>query len=176
MDNIILIGFPGAGKSTVGVLLAKCLGYDFLDTDLLIQQREGMLLQTILDTRGIDAFLDVEERVVAGVDCRRTVIAPGGSVVCREKAITRLKTLGTVVYLRLPCAELEARLSDISTRGVAIAPGQTIRDLYDTRSPLYERYADLIVDEEGQTPEKTVSAVLRALLEGRYAPAQDGKE
>lgn len=163
MDNMILIGMPGAGKSTVGVLLAKSLGYGFLDTDILLQQREGALLQTILDTKGAAAFLDAEEAVISGLDCRRTVIAPGGSAVCREGAMARLKQLGPVVYLRLPCAEVARRLSDIRTRGVVMEPGQTISGLYEIRAPLCERYADIIVDAGGQTPEQTVSAVLDAL-------------
>jgi len=165
LDNIVLIGIPGAGKSTVGVLLAKTLGYGFLDTDIIIQQREGALLQTILVTRGAGAFLDVEEAVISTVDCHRTVIAPGGSAVCREGAMAHLKALGFVVYLRLPCAVLEERLKNISTRGVVMAPGQTIRGLYDDRTPLCEQYADLVVDTDGQTPEETVSAILRALQE-----------
>lgn len=165
MDNIILIGMPGAGKSTVGVLLAKTLGYGFLDTDILLQQREGALLQTILDTRGAEAFLDAEEAVISGLDCRRTVIAPGGSAVCRAGAMAHLNAMGPVVYLRLPCAAIKARLANILTRGVVMAPGRTIRDLYDDRAPLCERYADLIVDAGDQTPEETVTAVLGALAE-----------
>lgn len=163
MDNIILIGMPGAGKSTVGVLLAKTLGYGFVDTDLLLQQREGALLQDILDARGAEAFLDTEEAVISGLDCRSTVIAPGGSAVCRAGAMKRLKKLGTIVYLRLSCPELEKRLADIRTRGVIMAPGQTIRSLYDSRTVLCMRYADVIVDAGGRSPEETVSAVLRAL-------------
>ncbi len=163
MDNIVLIGMPGAGKSTVGVLLAKTLGYGFLDTDLLLQQREGALLQAILDTRGADAFLDAEEAVITGLDCRRTVIAPGGSAVCRPGAMARLRELGRVVYLRLSCAAIEKRLANIRVRGVVMAPGQTIRSLYDARTPLCARYADIIVDADGQSPEETVSAVLYAL-------------
>lgn len=158
---------PGAGKSTVGVLLAKTLGYGFLDTDLLIQQREGALLQEILEKRGADGFLDAEEAVLRGLDCRRTVIAPGGSAVCREGAIAHLKQLGPAVYLRLSCAALEQRLANIKTRGVVMAPGQTIQDLYDQRDPLYRRYASCIVDEEGLTSEETVYEILRALKNGR---------
>lgn len=165
MKNIILIGMPGSGKSTVGVLLAKALGYGFLDTDLTIQQREGALLQQILNARGIEAFLDAEEGAICSVSCENTVIAPGGSAVCREGAISHLKALGPVVYLKVSPDELERRLSNISTRGIAMGPGQTIRDIYDVRAPLYERYADKIVEVGDQTLEKTVSAVLRALIE-----------
>ena len=110
MDNIILIGMPGSGKSTVGVLLAKTLGYGFIDTDLTIQQREGALLQEILDKRGLEAFLDAEEAAICSVTCTGTVIAPGGSAVCREGAIGHLKQLGTVVYLRVSLEELKGAL------------------------------------------------------------------
>ena len=123
MDNIILIGMPGAGKSTVGVLLAKTLGYAFLDTDLVIQQREGALLQSLVDSLGVEAFLDVEADAICSVECRGTVIAPGGSAVCRERAMSHLKALGRIVYLHLPLEELERRLNNISTRGIAMAPG-----------------------------------------------------
>ena len=148
MDNIILIGMPGSGKSTVGVLLAKALGYGFLDTDLVIQQREGLLLQ---DT----------------VDCRRTVIAPGGSAVCREGTMAHLKELGPVVYLRVPMEELTSRIQNLATRGIAMEPGQTLADVLAQRAPLYERYADLTVDcLPGQTLAQTTQMVL-ALLNGR---------
>ena len=146
MDNIILIGMPGSGKSTVGVLLAKALGYDFLDVDLLIQQREGALLQEILDKYGSGHFLDVEEAAVRSISCHRTVIAPGGSAVCREGAIGHLKALGTVVYLRVPMEELRRRITNLSTRGIAMEPGQTLADVMAYRAPLYEAHADLTVD------------------------------
>ena len=162
--NITLIGMPGSGKSTVGVLLAKTLGYRFLDADLLIQQREGALLQDILDQRGVEGFLDVEENVICSLDCTGTVIAPGGSAVCREQAALRLKELGLVVYLHVPLAELERRISNITTRGIAMAPGQTLADVYAIREPLYRKYADLTVDVTGQnTLEDTVAAVLARL-------------
>ena len=130
MDNIILIGMPGSGKSTVGVLLAKTLGYGFLDTDLTIQQREGALLQEILDQRGLEAFLNAEEAAICSVACSETVIAPGGSAVCRAGAIGHLKELGTVVYLQVSLEELEGRISNMSSRGIARSPGQTLADLY----------------------------------------------
>ena len=161
MDNIILIGMPGSGKSTVGVLLAKALGYGFLDTDLVIQQREGLLLQDILD------FLQVEEEAIRTVDCRCTVIAPGGSAVCREGTMAHLKELGPVVYLRVPMEELTSRIQNLATRGIAMEPGQTLADVLAQRAPLYERYADLTVDcLPGQTLAQTTQMVL-ALLNGR---------
>lgn len=164
MDNIVLIGMPGAGKSTVGVLLAKALGRAFFDTDLLIQRREGMLLQALVDQLGTEAFLDVEADAVCSVDEPGAVIATGGSVVCRARAMERLKSLGPVVYLRVPLQELETRLSNISSRGIAMAPGQTLADLYAFRAPLYERWADLVVEVSGgQTLEQTVAAVMAAL-------------
>lgn len=163
MDNIILIGMPGAGKSTVGVLLAKTLGYAFLDTDLVIQQREGALLQSLVDSLGVESFLDVEADAICSVECRGTVIAPGGSAVCRERAMSHLKALGRIVYLHLPLEELERRLNNISTRGIAMAPGETLADLFAYRAPLYRNYADLTVDVGRQSLEETVALVLRAL-------------
>ena len=163
-NNITLIGMPGSGKSTVGVLLAKTLGYRFLDTDLLIQQREGALLQDILDKLGVDGFLDVEEAAIRTLDCEGTVVAPGGSAVCREGAIGHLKALGKVVYLHVPLEELERRVDNITTRGIAMEPGQTLADVYAAREPLYRKYADLTVDVLGQSSlEETVAAVLACL-------------
>ena len=163
MDNIVLIGMPGAGKSTVGVLLAKTLGYAFLDTDLVIQEREGRLLQDLVDQLGVEAFLDREAAAVCSVDCDRTVIATGGSVVCRDGAMEHLRKLGRIVYLRLPLEELERRLHNISTRGIAMAPGETLAHIYDYRAPLYRKYADLTVAVDRQTLEETVEQVLSAL-------------
>ena len=163
MDNIILIGMPGSGKSTVGVVLAKTLGMDFLDGDLLIQQREGALLQEILDERGVEAFLDLEGEVLSAIRCRRTVIAPGGSCICREGAMEHLRRLGTVVYLKLSYDEVVGRIHNPDSRGIALQPGQTLKDVYDYRTPLYETYAHLTVDVDGQTLLASVQAVKRAL-------------
>lgn len=163
MENIVLIGMPGAGKSTVGVLLAKTLGYAFLDTDLVIQEREGRLLQALVDELGTEAFLDTEADAICSVECERTVIAPGGSAVCRERSMDHLKGLGRIVYLHVPFEELERRLHNISTRGIAMAPGETLADLFAYRAPLYRRYADLTVDVGSQTLEETVGQVLKAL-------------
>lgn len=165
MNDITLIGMPGSGKSTVGVLLAKTLGFQFVDTDLIIQQREGALLQDILDSRGVEAFLDCEEAAIRTLDCERTVISPGGSAVCRAGAMDHLKALGRVVYLHVPLAELERRVSNITTRGIAMAPGETLADVYAQREPLYRRYADLTVEvAEGMALEETVAAVLQGLI------------
>ena len=164
MDNITLIGMPGSGKSTAGVLLAKLLGYQFLDVDLLIQEREGALLQELLDLRGTAAFLDAEEAAVHTLACRHTVIAPGGSAVCREGAALHLKELGPVVYLRVPLEELTRRVQNLSTRGIAMEPGQTLADVLAYRDPLYRKYADLVVDcPPGQELFQTAQLVMDRL-------------
>ena len=166
MNNITLIGMPGSGKSTVGVLLAKMLGRQFLDVDLLIQEREGRLLQEILDGQGTQAFLEIEERAVLSIACRRHVIAPGGSAVCREAAAEHLRSLGTVVYLRVPLEELERRIQNLATRGIASEPGQTLADVMAFRAPLYEKYADMAVDcPAGQSLEETARTLCARLRE-----------
>lgn len=155
---------PGSGKSTVGVLLAKALGYQFIDTDLVLQQREGALLQDILDNRGVEAFLDAEEAAIKDLTCAKSVIAPGGSVVCRSGGMARLKELGPVVYLHVPLEELIRRVDNITTRGIAMAPGQTLADVYAQREPLYRQYADVTVEvAPGAGLEETVAAVLALL-------------
>ena len=163
MDNIILIGMPGSGKSTVGVVLAKALGLRFLDVDLLIQEREGALLQQLIDRQGVERFLDLEKDAICSLDCRGTVVAPGGSCVCREEAIAHMRRLGTVVYLRLSLPEVEGRITNLATRGIALEPGQTIADVYQYRAPLYERCAHLTVPADGQSLADTVEAVKQAL-------------
>lgn len=163
MDNVTLIGMPGSGKSTVGVVLAKMLGYDFLDADLLIQARQGALLQELLDRHGLDAFLDMERDAIRSIACRRTVIAPGGSCVLRADAMEHLKDLGRVIYLRLGFAELDRRITNLDSRGIAFAPGQGLREVYHQRAPLYERWADLTVDADGQSLKETLQAVAHAI-------------
>ena len=167
MSNITLIGMPGSGKSTVGVLLAKALGRGFLDTDLVIQQQENALLQDILDRRGVTYFLDAEERAVRSVRCDHYVIAPGGSVACREGAINHLQSMGPVIYLRVPLDELKSRIHNLDSRGIALEPGQTLEDILTLRAPLYEQYADGVVDAlPGQELAQTVSHVLALLEKG----------
>ena len=167
VDNITLIGMPGAGKSTVGVLLAKTLGYGFIDTDLVLQQQKGEVLQTLVDRLGQEGFYACEEAAICTLNCHQTVIAPGGSAVCEPRAMARLKELGPVVYLEVPAEELERRIGNIRTRGIVMAPGQTLADLLAQRAPLYQRYADITVPVSGQTLEESVAAVLRALLNGQ---------
>lgn len=170
MDNVTLIGMPGSGKSTVGVLLAKLLGYRFLDVDLLIQEREGALLQEILDERGTQSFLDAEEEAVRSLDCRRTVIAPGGSAVCREGAALHLKGLGPMVYLQVPLEELKRRVRNLSTRGVVMEPGQTLDDVMAFREPLYRKYADLAVPcPPGQELAETAANIANIIKEVFHA-------
>lgn len=148
--NIILIGMPGCGKSTVGVVLAKIMGYRFLDSDLLIQESEGRLLCDIIRTEGVDAFNCIENRVNSSIAAERTVIATGGSVVYGKEAMQHLSEIGAVVYIRLPYEEIEKRLGNLESRGVSMHKGQTLREIYDERVPLYESYADIIVDESGR--------------------------
>ena len=164
MKNVVLIGMPGSGKSTVGVLLAKALGYDFLDIDLVIQHREGELLQHILDTRGTAAFLEAEEAAVRSVQCERTVVAPGGSAICRPGAAEHLRSLGPVVYLKVSLDNLHKRIQNMSSRGIAMEPGQTLADVMAYRTPLYEKYADIVVEcRDGMSLPETVQLVLAQL-------------
>lgn len=170
-SNITLIGMPASGKSTVGVLLAKRLGYSFVDVDIVIQEQEGRLLKEIIEQEGMEGFLSVEDRVNRELDVKRSVIAPGGSVIYGEEAMAHLKEISTVVYLKLSYEEVEERLGDLKDRGVAVKDGMMLRDLYEERVPLYERYADVTVDETGKTPGQTVDE-LRALMEARIYAAQ----
>ncbi len=163
VDNVTLIGMPGSGKSSIGVVLAKVLGYDFLDADLLIQSRQGALLQELLDAHGLEAFLDMEQAAIRSISCHRTVIAPGGSCVLREDAMAHLKGLGPVVYLRLGLDELTGRITNLASRGIAFAPGQGLAEVYRQRVPLYERWADLTVDVSGQSQQATLEAVRAAI-------------
>ena len=150
---------PGCGKSTVGVLLAKALGMAFIDTDVVLQAKEGRKLQPIIDEIGIEAFLKKEEQAVLDMDCRNTVIATGGSVVYGKRAMEYLHQHGIVVYIRLPYSEIRRRLSNLATRGVALRAGQTLYDLYQERVPLYEAEADLIFDAADSDIEQTVASL-----------------
>lgn len=161
--NVVLIGMPGVGKSTIGVLLAKALSWDFLDADVLIQAREGRRLQDIIDHDGLEAFRALEKTHMMALSCTATVLATGGSVVYSEEAMTHLRECGTIVWLELSLASLKSRIADMDTRGIVMAPGQTFDALYAERQRLYQRYADITVDCENMTHEATVAAVAQAL-------------
>ncbi|NLF30667.1 MAG: shikimate kinase [Planctomycetes bacterium] len=160
---IILVGMPGAGKSTVGVLLAKQLARPFVDIDLLIQARDGRRLQAILDADGPEAFTRCEEQTVLDLPLTNQVVATGGSVVYSEKAMTRLAAAGPVVYLRIDLASLQRRLTDLKTRGIVMGRNTSLAELYAERRVLYERWATATVDCAGLNHQETVDAVVRAL-------------
>lgn len=160
-NNIVLIGMPGVGKSTIGVVLAKMLGYDFIDADLVIQEKEKKLLREIIAEVGAEGFIEVENRVNSSIEAEHAIIATGGSVVYGAEAMAHLKEIGTVLYLKLPYEELQKRLRDIKGRGVVLKDGQTLKDLYEERVPLYEKYADLTVDEERCSIEQTIDKILK---------------
>lgn len=162
-DNIIFIGMPAVGKSTIGVITAKRLGYRFLDTDILIQEEEGRLLKDIIQEEGIDGFLEIEDRINAKVNVEKTVIAPGGSVIYCENAMKHYKETGTVVYLYASYDTISKRIGSAKERGVVLREGQTLKDLYDERSALFEKYADLTIYEDGLRLEDTIQKVLDEL-------------
>lgn len=162
-NNIVLIGMPGVGKSTLGVVLAKELGFEFVDADLLIQKREKRLLKEIIAEEGIDGFLKIENDVNATISVDKTVVATGGSVIYGNEAMEHLKEIGTVVYLKLDYDTLDSRLGSLKGRGVVLKDGQNLRSLYEERIPLYEKYADVIVDEGGLGLEATLKKVLDAI-------------
>lgn len=167
MDNVILIGMPGCGKSTIGVVLAKVLGYEFTDSDLLIQKKEGMLLREIIAKYGEEGFLEIEGAVNAGIQADRHVIATGGSVIYSEQAMQHFREIGKIVYLKLSYATICSRLGNIRRRGVVLRDGQSLKDLYDERTPLYEAYADIIIDAEGHDVESLMDEVAKA-LDGKH--------
>jgi shikimate kinase len=146
MKNIILIGLPSAGKSTVGVILAKTLGMNFIDTDIVIQENAGRLLQEIIDEEGSLAFLEMEEKTILSLDGYHAVIATRGSVVFSERAMEHLKSDGIVLYLDISFEDMVRRLDNITTRGIVLDKGQSLRDMYNQRIPLYEKYADIRID------------------------------
>lgn len=161
--NIVLIGMPGVGKSTIGVILAKILGYRFIDTDLVIQEKEGCLLKDIIAKEGVDGFIETENRIVSKIDAEKCVIATGGSVVYGKETMKNLSDIGEIVYLKLDYRKLKYRLGNIQNRGVVIRKGQRLSDLYNERVPLYEKYADIVIDENGCGIEKTVNKILEEI-------------
>lgn len=160
MKNIIFIGMPASGKSTVGVVVAKRLGYDFIDTDLLIQKQEKRLLKEIIADVGNDGFLAIENQVNREVEAEHAVISPGGSVVYCKDAMEHFKEIGKIVYLKVSYETINRRISSAKNRGVVLKEGQTLRDLYEERTKLFEKYADYIVSEEGLSLEETIDEVL----------------
>lgn len=159
MKNIILIGMPGAGKSTVGVVLAKNLGMSFKDSDLVIQEEEGKKLHELIEQFGSDGFLKIEERVNSTIEIKNTILATGGSAVYSEKAMNYLNSIGTVCYLQLSYEAIADRLGDLTKRGVVLKDGQTLKDLYEERIPLYEKYAAQIIVCDGKTIRQIVEEI-----------------
>ena len=157
--NIVLIGMPGCGKSTIGVLLAKALMLDFIDTDLLIQKKHSKTLSEIIDSEGLEAFKEKESEVLSEISFENSLIATGGSAVYSESGMENLKKGATVVYLKLSPSEIKGRIKNIKTRGIVMEKGVTIDSLYRERAPLYEKYADYVLDCEGLTLEECVSAL-----------------
>ncbi|MGN0464839.1 MAG: shikimate kinase [Lachnospiraceae bacterium] len=163
MNNIILIGMPGSGKSTIGVVLAKVLGYDFIDSDLLIQKETGRLLWQIMEKEGIDGFNKIEEKVNSSIQATNSVIATGGSAVYGEKAMRHLGKIGTIVYLDVSYRTLKRRLGDLKKRGVVLKPNQTLQDLYKERLTLYRKYAHITIDADHLNIPQTVSSIIDAI-------------
>ncbi len=165
--NITLIGMPASGKSTVGVLLAKRLGYEFIDTDLHIQTEEKRLLKEIIEQEGLEKFLEIENRINSKVCANNGVIAPGGSVIYGKEAMEHLKNISKVIYLKISYEQLEKRLDNLVDRGVALKDGMTLLDLYKERVPLYETYADIVIDEEGKNVGNIVDEIRELVEKGQ---------
>lgn len=168
LNNITLIGMPASGKSTVGVLLAKRLGFSFVDVDILIQEKEKRLLKEIIADVGDEGFMEIENRVNAELDVERSVIAPGGSVIYGKEAMEHLKEISTVVYLKLSYEDVKERLGDLVDRGVVLKDGMSLLDLYNERVPYYEKYADITVDETGVSSAGDTVDILRTMMEERF--------
>ncbi len=162
-DNIVLIGMPACGKSTVGVILAKILGMDFVDTDIMIQNKEGARLNQIISERGVNGFMECEEQALLGIDTSHTVIATGGSAVYSDAGMRQLSENSMVVYLKAELPELKKRLDDLKERGVVFRAGESFEEMYAERAKLYEKYADFTVSEAGESVEDTVKKIMMAL-------------
>lgn len=165
-DNIILIGMPGVGKSTAGVVAAKLAGYQFLDSDLLIMQQDGRLLREIIAQDGAEGFLAIENRVNASIKTHNTVIATGGSVIFGAGAMYHFATIGTIVYLRASYETIVGRVKDLVGRGVAMKPGQTLREIYEERKNLYEQFAEYTIDVDNLSTEEAAKAIAAITCKG----------
>ena len=161
-ENIILIGMPGSGKSTCGVLVAKALLKNFFDTDLLFQGLEEKKLQDIIDDDGIEYFLSAEERAILSLDINATVVATGGSVVYSDKSMEHLKKSGKVIYLHLSYDTMVDRIKNITTRGVVVKEGDSLEDMYNERLPMYQKWADVVINCDNNTVEQTVEKIVKA--------------
>lgn len=166
VNNIVMIGMPGSGKSTVGVVLAKMMGMDFVDVDLVICRRCGGSLQEIVDRNSHEDFLRIEAEAAKSLNCRSSVIATGGSMVLSPDAMEYLKSVGTAVYIRVPLKDIKKRIRNLNSRGIAFLPGETLDDIYDRRTPLYERWADLTVDSGGGASIEDVALRIKSDLNG----------
>lgn len=164
MKNIILIGMPGAGKSTIGVVLAKSLGAKFIDSDLVIQEQTGMLLHEIISQKGNEGFYAVENDINTSISPKKAVIATGGSAVYGKEAMEHFKSIGKVIYLKLSYDEIESRLGDLNERGVVMKEGQSLLDLYNERTPLYEKYADMTIDCDNKNIRDIVNLIKKSVL------------
>ncbi len=162
-QNVILIGMPGSGKTTLGTELSELIGYGYIDSDSVIVARQGKRLNEIIAEVGREGFLDIEAKINSELCADRCVIATGGSVIYREAAMRHLKEMGTVVYLKLPYEVIERRLGDLKKRGVALKEGFTLKDLYDERTPLYEKYADVTVELSGKAIADSVAQIREVL-------------
>lgn len=163
MKNIILVGMPGCGKSTLGVILAKKINYGYIDSDSVIVALQGKLLPDLIEELGNEAFLDLEARVISSITAQRCVISTGGSAIYREDVIKKMKENGVVIYLKISFEEVEKRLGDLKERGVVLKKGFSLRDLYEERDPLYEKSADIVVELDGSSIEKNAEKLIRAV-------------
>jgi shikimate kinase len=163
--NITLIGMPASGKSSVGVVLAKRLGKKFVDTDIVIQEKYGKLLKELIEEHGDDGFREIEDEVNATIDVSNSIISPGGSVVYGERAMKHLKEISVVIYLELSYTAIKSRLGDLRERGITLKDGQTLKDLYLERTPLYKKYADITINEMKKSLSKTIDEICESLGE-----------
>lgn len=163
MSNIILIGMPGAGKSTIGRPLASATGRSFIDIDQLIKERDGRPLQNIIDSSGLDHFTSLEEKTILELRVENTIIATGGSAIYSSQSMKYLKSQGAIVYLKVSYQEIDNRINNMNNRGIVIRKDQSLRDLYQERIPFYDRYADIIIDNSKLTIEETIKLIVEKI-------------